>query len=249
MATPGMIRTLDVIRWAASGLSTLLYPSLCRVCGVELAAFEGPYFCEGCGASITPASVKGDVANYRVAPSYLPSDVPAYACFLYEGAAEAAVRLLKYDGKTVLARTMGDAVGALLEMFGGYSGFDAAAAVPLYPRRCRERGFNQARLIARRATKTSNVTLAYDGAVRRARDTAPQVTLSGEARLFNIAGAFVANPAFFAGRRVALVDDVITTGATIRACAQAIEDAGGTVAAAVAFAAPGVTEVAESQFE
>jgi ComF family protein len=249
MATPVMIRTLDVIRRTAGGLSTLLYPSLCRVCGAELAAFEGPYFCNRCGASMAPASVKGDVANYRISPAYLPTDVPAYACFRYDGAAETAVKLLKYEGKTVLARTMGDAVGALVEIFGGDGGFDAIVAVPLYPRRRRERGFDQARLVIRRAAKSGNVSLAYDGAVRRVKDTVPQVTLNGEARLFNIAGAFVADRTFFAGCRVILVDDVITTGATVRACVRAIEDAGGAVAAAVAFAAPGVTEVAESYFE
>lgn len=245
LVVPFLKRTVDTVRWVAGGLSTLLYLSLCRVCGAELAAVEGPYFCERCGASIAAGSVKGDAANYRISPAYLPADTAAYACFTYDGAAETAVKLLKYDGKTVLARTMGDAVGVLIEMIGADGGFDAAVAVPLYPRRRRERGFDQARLIMRRAVKRSNVPAPYDGVLRRLRDTAPQVTLSGAARLFNIAGAFAAERAFFAGHRVVLVDDVITTGATIRACAQAIEDAGGTVAAAVAFAAPGLPKVAE----
>lgn len=246
MVTAALIRTLDAVRWAAGGLSTLLYPSLCRVCGAELAADEGPYFCGPCGVEIRPDRIRGDAAGYRIAPGYVPAGVPAYACFPYEGAAEAAVRLLKYDGKTVLARTMGDAVGALIGMLHADRGFNAAVPVPLHPRRHRERGFNQSRLITRRAVKRANVPAAYDGAIKRVRDTLPQVTLSGAARLFNIAGAFAADGEFFAGSRIVLVDDVITTGATIRACVKAIEEAGGTVAAVVAYAAPAVAEGAKT---
>jgi predicted amidophosphoribosyltransferase len=214
----------------------LLYPSRCRVCSAELAGLEGPYFCAECGAEIAPESVWGDADDYRISPVYLPVGVTAYACFPYGGAAEAAVKLLKYDGKTTLARVMGGAVGALMRLLKG--DYDAVVSVPLHPRKRRERGFDQSELITRRAAETAKIHTARNGALKRLRDTVPQVTLDGAARLGNIAGAFGADERFFAGRGVLLLDDVITTGATIRACAKAIEDAGGAVAAAVAFAAP-----------
>lgn len=234
-------RTSDAVRRVAGGLSTLLYPSACRVCSAELAADEGPYFCEGCGAEIAPGGMGGDAGEYLIEPVYLPPHVPAYACFPYERAAETAVKLLKYGGKTKLAATMGDAVAVLMSLLNDEKVFDAAAAVPLHRRRKRERGFDQSRMIARRAAVKANVLTAYDGVIKRVRDTVPQVTLDGVARLYNIAGAFTVDRDFFAGRRIVLIDDVITTGATIRACIQAIESAGGVVGAAVAFAAPGTS--------
>jgi competence protein ComFC len=238
MVAPGLIRTIDAVRRVAGGLYTLLYPSRCRVCSAELEAFEGPYFCTDCGADIAPESVTGEAGDYRISPKYVPVDVATYACFPYEGAAEVAVKLLKYEGKTALARKMGDAVGALIGLLNG--DFGTAVTVPLHSRRRRERGFDQSRLIMRRAAEAADVPVAYDDVLKRVRDTVPQVTLDGEARLSNIAGAFTADERFFAGRRVLLVDDVITTGATMRACVKAIEDGGGVVAAAVAFTAPGV---------
>ena len=227
-------RSASFMRWVSGGLSTLLYPSRCRVCSAELTADEGPYFCERCDASIAPARVTGEAESYRIMPEYIPSYIPAHACFPYERAAETAVKLLKYEGKTVLVRTIGGAVGALMSLIKWTTGADVAVAVPLHPRRRRERGFDQSRLIARRAAGQSNIPPAYDGVIERKRNTVPQVTLTGAARLANIAGAFTADARFFAGRRVVLIDDVITTGATMN------EEAGGTVAAAVAFAAPGL---------
>lgn len=236
MTAPALSKTFNVFRWLAGGLSTLLYPSRCRVCSAELAGSEGPYFCNECGAEIAPESVRRYAEDYRISPAYLPASVAGYACFPYEGAAETAVKLLKYDGKTVLARVMGDAVGALMRLLNG--DFDSVVSVPLHPRRRRERGFDQSGLITRRAAETAKTRNADKDALRRVRDTVPQVTLDGAARLGNIADAFAADERFFTGCRVLLIDDVITTGATIRACVQAIEDAGGAVAAAVAFAAP-----------
>jgi predicted amidophosphoribosyltransferase len=233
-------RTSDAVRWVAGGLSTLLYPSVCCVCSAELAAYEGPYFCGDCGAEIASGGMSCDAVEYSIAPAYLPPYVPAYACFPYERAAEAAVKLLKYGGKTKLAATMGDAVAVLMSLLNGERVFDAAVAVPLHPRRKRERGFDQSRVIACRAAVKADVPLAYDGVLKRVRDTVPQVALDGEARLYNIADAFAGDRRFFAGRRIVLIDDVITTGATIRACTQAVESAGGVVGAAVAFTAPGV---------
>jgi ComF family protein len=236
MTAPALSKTFNAFRWLGGGLSTLLYPSRCRMCSAELGGLEGPYFCGECGAEIAPESVMGDAEDYRISPAYLPAGVAAYACFPYGGTAGSAVKLLKYDGKTALARVMGDAVGELISLLNG--DFDNVVSVPLHSHRRRERGFDQSGLITRRAAENAKVRTAQNGALRRVRDTVPQVKLDGPARLDNITGAFAADERFFAGRRVLLVDDVITTGATVRACAKAIEDAGGAVAAAVAFAAP-----------
>jgi ComF family protein len=100
------------------------------------------------------------------------------------------------------------------------------APVPLHPRKRRERGFNQAELIARELAARSGLPLAPGALVRRI-DTPPQAGLSAAARRRNVARAFaVRQCARVAGRRVVLVDDVLTTGATAQACSRALAAAG-----------------------
>jgi ComF family protein len=100
--------------------------------------------------------------------------------------------------------------------------------VPLHPRRRRERGFNQAELLAAALGRRYGLVVASGVLVRR-KDTAPQTGLSAAARRANVAGAFaVRHRGAVAGRLLVLVDDVVTTGATARVCAALLRGAGAT---------------------
>ncbi|HZL56746.1 MAG TPA: phosphoribosyltransferase family protein [Bryobacteraceae bacterium] len=103
--------------------------------------------------------------------------------------------------------------------------FDAVTAVPLYWRRKLQRGFNQAELLARQVARQRNVPFLM--ALRRRRATEVQASLAMAGRRRNVAGAFVAIPrADVRGKRILLIDDVMTTGATASACATILKRAG-----------------------
>jgi ComF family protein len=144
----------------------------------------------------------------------------------YEGALRLAIHELKYRGRRRVASRL---AAALVEDPGAralVAESDVLVPVPLHPRRQRERGFNQAALIAREVARLCDRPWAEAALVRRL-ETPPQAGLSAAERRRNVAGAFVVRRrGVVAGRVVTLVDDVLTTGATARACAQALRDAG-----------------------
>ncbi len=102
---------------------------------------------------------------------------------------------------------------------------DVVVPVPLHERRLRERGFNQSLELARGLAGRTGIGLAAT-ALSRLRDTVPQARLERAERLLNLKGAFAADPRQVAGRRVLLVDDVSTTGATLVECTAALLAAG-----------------------
>jgi ComF family protein len=131
-----------------------------------------------------------------------------------------AVRALKFRGHRAVAATLGEAMARVLP-----SGpHDLVVPVPLHVARLRERGYNQAVLLARALARTAGLHVMPSGLVRR-RPTPAQADLDAVARRANVRGAFVA-PARLAGAAVVLVDDVLTTGATADACARALRAAG-----------------------
>ena len=143
------------------------------------------------------------------------------------GAARKIVHALKYQYVRDAARVMAPHVLA------GCAGreFDAVFAVPLHRSRERERGFNQSALLTLAAGWPSP-----PGVVARIKKTSRQVGMHEGERRANVAGAFVYDGPALTGQRVAIVDDVVTTGATVQECATVLKEAGAREVWAVAFA-------------
>ena len=155
------------------------------------------------------------------------TDPPQYdyarSAAVYEGALREALHAFKFSGKRALARPLGDL--ALEQCVASLpDGIDAAIAVPLARERERERGFNQAALLAQRIAGRLGVPTRPRW-LARVRATRPQSDLTAAERHANVRGAFQASPQV-AGRHVLVVDDVLTTGATLRECARALHDGG-----------------------
>ncbi|MBM4437931.1 MAG: ComF family protein [Actinobacteria bacterium] len=143
-----------------------------------------------------------------------------YVRLPFETPLREAIHRLKYDNKRYLASELAAIAAPALEPA---TAIDAVVAVPLHPAREAVRGYNQSDLIARALGKLLDRPVTPE-LLRRQRVTPPQTSLARADRLQNVRGAFAAAPAA-RGLRVLLVDDVLTTGATIDACARALRRA------------------------
>jgi ComF family protein len=187
-----------------------LCPPLCAACGVPLHATTITR-CAGC-ATRPPAFTAAHAAAL-----YLPSPTGASALAV-------AIQALKYRRRRIVAQTL----GALLAERYPYGQDALLVPVPLHPRRLRERGFNQALLLARVLGRRRGLPVASGALVRR-RATRAQPGLAAPERRRNLCDAFaVASPATVRDRHIVLVDDVLTTGATADACARVLLAAGAT---------------------
>lgn len=145
------------------------------------------------------------------------------ACFgFYEGNLRGLIHLYKYSGMKPLGRTLAHLMHRALPVD---ESFDAIVPVPLHWRRKWERGFNQAEVLGRHLGEWRRTPVL--NALRRERATATQATLAVAGRRKNVAGAFcLRRGADVAGKRVLLIDDVMTTGATAGVCASVLKRGG-----------------------
>ena len=209
----------------------LALPAACAGCGQEGAAL-----CRECRTALD-IRLHADPG----VPIGLPADIPAPLlqlewCAPFTGVTRRALHGLKYDGERRLAPLLGAAVARRWARAGAAG--DALVPVPASPDRVRERGYDQAELIA--AEVGRRLGLPVICALERARATTAQFDLDRAARATNLVAAFRLRDAFHAGavrdRWLVLVDDVVTTGATLAACAQALLDAGAQAVSAIAVA-------------
>lgn len=227
---------LEVDRWLQRGADWLL-PSRCAVCrgrgqrqGLDLCgACEAdlPYLhspCLRCGLPSDAHDVPDGPGCTRCRGIDL-SFARCYAPFLYAAPLDGLVQDLKYGGALANARVLGTLLGRAVRALGLHLDVDLLVPMPLHTSRLLERGFNQSHEIARFAAREVGMR-CVPRALRRQRSTSPQVGLTREARAANVAGAFGADRDQVAGRRVALVDDVVTTGSTARAAAMQLRTAG-----------------------
>jgi ComF family protein len=141
----------------------------------------------------------------------------------YEGVMRDCIHALKYDRNQGMGEFFCDSLAELVLKEGWTP--DLVMPVPLSPGRMAERGYNQAACIAKPLAARLGVRYHPFG-IERTRDTPSQVGLSGEARRRNVDGAFKALPEVVRGKVILVVDDVMTTGSTMEACAKAFQEAG-----------------------
>lgn len=150
-----------------------------------------------------------------------------------EGVLREAIHLFKYKG----ARVLGESFSQMLYAYWQMQSFvvDVLVPVPLHSRRHRERGYNQSAILAEQLGRLAGVS-CDTATLQRIRYTQPQVGLDAQRRRENVAGAFACADDSFAGKRVLLIDDVFTTGSTLRACGEALKASGARSVSALTLA-------------
>lgn len=190
-----------------AGLGDTLVPPRCAGCDTA-----GSWLCVTCRDSCDP--VRGRTGG-----------LPVAAAGAHEGGLRRAIHRFKYRGERALAGEVGALVARQLaaDLARGV-GLDALVPVPLHPERARARGYDQTALLA--ASVSARCGLPCLSALHRTRHARPQVELDRADRARNVLGAFVGIVASLHGLRVALIDDVTTTGATLREAGRAARAAG-----------------------
>ncbi len=226
-------------RAIAHAVLDLLLPPHCAGCGGPVEAlgqlcadcFAGIAFvtepcCTRCGLPLASLEAGGRQRLCAACHRQSPAWGRARAALLYEGGGRSLILRLKHgggeDGAALLARHMARAGAALLQRA------DVLVPVPLHRWRLFRRGFNQSALLARHLARAQGTALSLD-ALRRIRATPSLGGLSAQARADAMANVIAVRPrrrGRIAGRRVLLIDDVLTSGATAAACARALLDAG-----------------------
>ena len=221
----------------------LLWPARCAACNAFVP--EGMAFCDSCALSVSAVEqacpgcglplpdADEDRSDGSRCHGCQAKPLPfsrAWAVLAYGGATTQAILHLKHGRRRHLARPLGallaPAVAAALD-----SGVNTLCPVPLHPRRLRQRGFNQALELLRAAEKLAvrpaARPLIVPAGLRRIRDTPALGWESPASRRRIVAGAFaVPRPGWTEGRRILLVDDVMTTGATLAECTRVLLKAG-----------------------
>ncbi len=225
------------------GLLDLLYPPRCILCS----AAQTEPFCADCAGKIHPSRPPycdrcgyPVSANEELCGSCIAGQEPPYAWAQamgeFTGPLREAIHQFKYNGKTALAAPLGKLLAQSLDspksplLTPTYPDtshtVDLIVPVPLHRSRFKRRGYNQAELLARVIAREKGWELDTKGLIR-IRHTQTQTALRIAERASNVEGAFASRtPQYFQGRRVLLIDDVLTTRATVRECARIILSAG-----------------------
>jgi ComF family protein len=222
-------------------LLDIVFPPRCVACG-ELLQQPMP-LCAPCHATLLPAPQPGCVrcaepvdGEDESCPRCTASPPPferIHAAFAFAGAMAEAIPRFKYEDRPFLAAPLVSL--ALPALLPALQGCEAIAPIPLHDARLRERGFDQALLLAEELARAVNLPLERR-LLKRLKQTEHQVGAPRARRAENLAGAFEATRAASTLKRVVLVDDVVTTTATARDAARALREAGVEMIRVVALA-------------
>ena len=211
-------------------LFDLISPRTCAVCGQRLTADENT-ICVACHLHLPLTHMESnayDNVRARLFWGVLPVERAA-ALFYYEPHSEVARLIydLKYHGQADIGTDLGRMAARQFASSGFFEGIDATVPVPLTRKRKWQRGYNQSEQIARGIGQVTGLPV-YTDVVRRKHFNKSQTQNSIWERLENVEEAFLlANGSRIAGKHLLVVDDIVTTGATIKACAKELCKAGG----------------------
>ncbi len=213
-----------------SGLVNFVFPSACPSCGNPTDSLSSAPFCNQCWQSIErytgpSCSVCGVhlVSGYSDRCLHCLEDPPAYtqarSFTHYEGIVASVIHHFKFLGIRRLSKPLAEFL-----LFYDTEGIDAVIPVPLSPSGLKNRGFNQALLLSLHLSRERKIPLLMD-VLRKVLDTPPQVGLSAKERAANVKKTFACTGTL-TGMNMLLIDDVMTTGATVNACSKQLLSAG-----------------------
>jgi len=201
----------------ATGVLDFIYPPFCTVCESRLQQTE-KLVCDECWEQLPEiVSASGDES--------FPGVDRLLSGWEYTETFQQIVHEMKFFRKKSLAIRMAEEMSRLVSSDFELSQCDFLIPVPLHRIKYRERGFNQSLLLARRISAAAGIPVNSN--LKRVKMTKPQSRLGSEERRKNVQGAFVVSqPEQFLGKSVVLVDDVVTTGSTLCACADVLRQTG-----------------------
>lgn len=203
---------------------SLFYPQVCLCCGEGLAEGE-EFVCTACMYKLPRTNFHTHPGNalQKVFDGRANIAMAAAYCHYQKGnTVQDLVHEIKYKGKKELGAYLGKCYGHELKSAAPYSNIDAVVPVPLHPRKMRKRGYNQSAWFAKGLAESMGAQCLEDG-LKRTKYTETQTRKSRYERWENVKDIFDVNrKQELTGKHVLLVDDIITTGATIEACSHAL---------------------------
>ncbi|MBQ9077749.1 MAG: ComF family protein [Muribaculaceae bacterium] len=204
----------------------VIYPNVCEVCGVSLTRGEET-LCLHCHVNLPRTNVHRD--GFNVIHQRLAGKVPieragGYFYYYRESDYAALIHRAKYNGRPVIAERLGERYAREISGDGFFDGVDVIIPVPLHRLRLLRRGYNQSEAIARGVSKVTGLPVGNNLVARRGHSS--QTRKNSYERWINAQNIYeVIDPGSLQGMHILVVDDVVTTGATLLACCEAIHDA------------------------
>ncbi len=220
---------MQLLKDISSSLRHLFFPHVCRSCFAEITQPD-QYICTRCVSELPYTGFSERDANPVEKIFFGRVRIEAATSLLYFTPASSVQQLIhqiKYKGQQKLAVYLGKMMG--LEILGSdrFQGPDLVVPLPLFRSREKQRGYNQAALLGMGISEVTGIPLAPK-AIKRVRASATQTRKTRAERWQNMEGIFAVSPNLEENRHILLVDDVITTGATLDACASALQQVKGT---------------------
>jgi ComF family protein len=210
-------------------LLDLVYPPACHICGSPLLRHEA-FVCMHCFSAFPRTDHLQELRNegfMRLAPHVPVYQVASYFRFGNDGAVRNLIHEMKYAGQPLMAEWLGEKMCQWLEPVVSHWGPEAIVPVPMHPRKIAKRGFNQAEALAEPMAKNWGIPLA-SAALQRSAHTEAQAGRRRWERWLHSKEVFGKGPKaiMVSGLHVLLVDDVLTTGATLEECTRLLYDSG-----------------------